>query len=475
MKKWLLLLLVISLARGAQAQAARTLPQLQEYEGQYEYLNRTTLRVAASPRELLLYALIGEARYKLSAIGADIFRNPTNDTVRFQRDARGRVVSYSVHHQTFRLLNRDVVFPARMWVPRLVDAAHPFAYRYTPPPKTTDGLPVGTLPPSGLDPALLAAMTTKIVDGTYPNIHSVLIIKDGRLVFEEYFYEYSRESLHPLRSATKSFVSALTGIAIEQGIIKSVQAPVVPFFPEYTLKNNSATKQQITIENLLTNQSGLDCDIANEHSEGNETTMDYSRDWVKFTLDLPMSEQPGGKGMYCSGNPITVGRIIERQARMPLVDFARKNLFAPLGITKFDWRFRPDSTSAETYCQLSLRPRDMAKFGLLYLNNGQWQGRQVVSAAWVTTSLAKHSVVQNVGYGYLWWLKYLDVNGTRYYGAMAQGNGGQRISVWPQQKLVVVVTGGNYNQQSPSDELIGRYVLAAFNQAPGSAGKKPAR
>src|SRR5205823_232324 len=112
---------------------------------------------------------------------------------------------------------------------------------------------------------------------------------DGRLVFEEYFYEYNQQRLHQLRSATKSFISALTGIAIDKGLIKSVHEPVLPFFPEYQVSNNSDTKRAITIAHLLANQSGLDCDITNAHAVGTETQMDYSADWVKYTLDLPMS------------------------------------------------------------------------------------------------------------------------------------------------------------------------------------------
>ena len=153
----------------------------------------------------------------------------------------------------------------------------------------------------------------------------------GLFVFEEYFYEYTKDSLQELRSASKSFVSALTGIAIEKGFIKTKNETVLSYFPEYNFKNNSETKKRITIENLLTNQSGLDCDLSNPKSEGNETTMSNTGDWVKFTLDLPMIDTPGGKGMYCSGNPITLGRIIEKTTKQPLPEFARKNLFSPLG------------------------------------------------------------------------------------------------------------------------------------------------
>lgn len=196
-------------------------------------------------------------------------------------------------------------------------------------------------------------MMQKIVDGKYPNVHSILIVKDGKLVFEEYFYEHHKNKPHELRSATKSFISALTGIAIDKGFIKSKNESVLSYFPEYTIENNSDAKKKITIENLLTNQSGLDCDVSNPKSVGNETTMNNTDDWVKFTLDLPMSDSAGGKGMYCSGNPITLGRIIEKTTKQTVPEFAKQNLFNPLGIKNYVWNFKPDESSVETFARVS--------------------------------------------------------------------------------------------------------------------------
>jgi CubicO group peptidase (beta-lactamase class C family) len=113
---------------------------------------------------------------------------------------------------------------------------------------------------------------------------------------------------------------------------------------------------------------------------------------------------------------------------------------------------------------LNLRPRDLAKFGLLFLNKGNWNGRQIISADWCAQSLKKHSIIQGVDYGYQWWIKYLDADGVRYYGKAAQGNGGQKIFIWEQQNMVTVLTGGNYNVQSPSDVVIRKYILRAFNK-----------
>jgi CubicO group peptidase (beta-lactamase class C family) len=437
--------------------------QLKTYEGLYEYTNHTTLKIAASPRDTLLYAIINESRYKLRTLNNDLFADMTNNEVRFLRDASNEVAGYVVNKDTFKLLSKNVFFPAAMWYARLTTAGN-FNYTWKQPGNDKGGLPTGSIEKSGLNTLLLAQMMRKIVDGTYPNVHSVLIIKDGRLVFEEYFYEYDKNSLHELRSATKSFVSALTGIAIDKGFIAGTNKTVLSYFPEYSLSNLSAEKKRITIENLLTNQSGLDCDVANDQSVGNETTMSNSNDWVKFTLDLPMVDTPGGRGMYCSGNPITLGRIIEKATKQSLPQFAKANLFEPLGITNFKWHFKPDKSSSETFCQLYLRSRDMAKFGLLYLNGGNLNGKQILSPNWVKESLTKHSAIQNVDYGYLWWIKYLDADGVRYFGKAAQGNGGQKIYIWPGLNMVTVITGGSFNVQSPSDEIIAKYILPSFNK-----------
>jgi CubicO group peptidase (beta-lactamase class C family) len=462
-KKYVLLLFLLSVYCGYSQQKFKiTYEQLKEYEGIYEYQNNTTLQIAASPKDTILYAIINESKYALKPSEKDIFLNMSKEKVTFLRNNASAITGYTSQEKTFNLINKKVVFPKEMWYPRL--NSKDFKYSYQPPKKDLDGLLTGTLDNTGLDKALLNEMMQKIVDGTYANVHSVLIIKDGKLVFEEYFYEYNKTKLHEMRSATKSIISALTGIAIDKGYIKSKTETVLSYFPEYTFKNLTDDKRRITIENLLTNQSGLDCDVSNPKSEGNETAMNNSDDWIQFTLDLPMIDVPDGRGMYCSGNPITLGRIVEKATKMTLPDFAKQTLFKDIGIKNFKWNFKPDASSSETFCQVYLTPRDMAKFGLLYLNKGMWADKQVISKNWIEESLAKHSVIQGVNYGYLWWLKYLEVYGTRFFGKAAQGNGGQKIYIWEDQNMVTVITGGNYNSQSPSDELIQKYILPAFKK-----------
>ncbi len=436
---------------------------LKQYEGIYKVDQYTLSSMAASPADTILYEIVHQSRYALKSIGPDLFQGGFGAKIFFCRDRSGKVTGYLFNNDTVKLLSINVSFPLTMWYPRL-KTAKDFVYKYEEPKNNNDGLQTGNAAQSGLDTSLLAIMMHKIIDGEYNNVHSVLIIKDGKLVFEQYFYQYTADSVQEMRSATKSIVSALTGIAINKGFIKSKDEPVLSYFPEYTLENMSADKKRITIADMLSQQTGLDCDISNEKSVGNETTMDYSDDWVKFTLNLPMVDTPGGRGMYCSGNPVTIGSIIEKTTKQHLPDFAKQNLFAPLGITNYHWHFKPDRSNEEDYCQVYLTPREMAKFGLMYLDNGVWKGKQIVPADWVKESFAKHSVVQGVDYGYLWWLKYLDADGVRYYSKTAQGNGGQKIYILPDQNLVVVMTGGNYNSQSPSNEMMAKYILPSFNK-----------
>ncbi len=452
---------------GTQAAAQGYKPdygQLKAYEGLYKYYNHTTLKIAVSPRDTTFYAIVNQGRYILKPQAKDVFLTAAKETVTFLRDAAGVVNAYVTNKDTFKLISRDVHFPAQMWYPRMVADPKSFAYQYKKPGQLNDGLATAALTGTGLDAQLLATMMHRLVAGDYPNVHSILILKDNKLVFEEYFYEYTRDSLQEMRSASKSVISALAGIAIHQGLIKSVHERLADLLPEYHFANPSPLKDRITLQDLLDNQSGVNYDEAWDKSIGNETDMGFSNDWVKYTFDLPMIDTPGIRGRYNSGNPITVGWLIEKYAKMPMYDFAAKNLFGPLGVTDFKWNFKPDRSNADNFCQVMLSPRDMAKFGLLYLNNGLWQGKQVIPVKWVAESTAKHSVVQGVDYGYLWWLKYLDAGNVRYHGFAAQGNGGQKIYVFRDLNLIVVTTGGNFNSQSPADELIKTYILPAFNK-----------
>jgi CubicO group peptidase (beta-lactamase class C family) len=459
----LLFLYILTLPFTALAQNRYpvTYDQLKEYEGIYSYLDSSNLQIAASPRDTLLYAVIHDSKYPLRPFGRDIFLNNADQLVEFMRGRRNRINGYRVNGQMFKLIKKQHADEG-MFYARIPSRNNRYVYKKTLRPKLNDGLEIGSIKGAGLDKDRIEEMVARIADGTFRDVHSVLIVQDNKLSVEEYFYEYDRNTLHQMRSATKSVISALVGIAISKGLIKSVDDTVLSYFPEYTIENPSPLKDGITIKHLLTNQAGFDCDIKNDSSAGNETVMGQSADWVKFTLDLPMLDTPGTNGRYCSGGPIVLGRIIEKVSGKPLADFAYENLFRPLGIAKYRWDFKPDRSSAETFCQLYLRPRDMIKFGMLYLNNGMWKGNQIIPQLWVSESLEKHSVVNDTEYGYLWWRQYLNAGGQRRDGIAAKGNGGQRIYLFPQYNMIAVITGGSFNVDSSSDLLLATYILPSF-------------
>ncbi len=469
-----LLLMPLATASFAQTTGTARYRQLQEYEGIYEYANPAEVQLVVSPKDTVLVAILGESRYPLRFVKKDVFENAGGQEVRFVRTAAQEIAGFKEPatnaDRVFKRLSKATTITPASWYPRPPAPGGSFRYRYASPQDRRDGLAVGTLEGTGLDPARLARMVEEIVAETHPGVHSVLIVKDGKLVLEEYFYGYDADGLHQLRSATKSFVSALVGIAIDQKIIPGPHAPVLTYFPEYQLQHDAEAKKRITLENLLTNQSGLACNDHDDQSPGNENKMVRAGDWVKFTLDLPFAGEPGGPARYCSGGVITLGRIVEKASGQGLYDFAKRHLFDPLGVKSFRWDFKPDPSQAESFCQLYLTPRDMAKFGLLYLQGGKWGGRQLISPQWVEASLAAHTTLNGTEYGYLWWRQWLNAAGTRYDGVTAKGNGGQRIYLWPSLNMVTVITGGNFNTQSPSDKLLIEYVLPAFN---GTRGPRP--
>ncbi|MHB8206913.1 serine hydrolase domain-containing protein [Mucilaginibacter sp.] len=440
---------------------------IKAYEGLYQYENHKTLQMAASPVDTMLYAMIGTSMYKLRPYSKDVFLNGGNNQVQFIRD-KGKIIGYKQQGDkpdtVYKLITPKVTFSDKIWYARQLNGRK-FAYQYKIPKQKDDGLKTGSIVNSGLDTSLIHTLINRIVDNTYPGIHSILIIKNGKLVLEEYFYEYDAEKLQELRSATKSFSSALVGIAINKGLITNLNTPMLTYLPEYHPENPDPRKNQITIKNLLTQQSGFACYDYDPKSPGNESKMYPTNDWIKFMLDLPMAGNPGEAASYCSGNIQLLDKIIENVSHQSLHDFAQQNLFNQLGITHFVWNYAPNKNHEDDYGQVCLTPRDMAKFGLLYLNAGIWNNKQVVPKEYAMQSLSKQSVVDGINYGYLWWCEDLTApNGVKYRGIAAKGNGGQRIFIWPDENMIAVVTAGNYNTQSTANKLLIECVLGGLKK-----------
>jgi CubicO group peptidase (beta-lactamase class C family) len=350
---------------------------------------------------------------------------------------------------------------------------------YHVPEQADDGWQTASLDQVGLDQEKLDEAVACIEDGTYENVHAVLIVKDGKLVFERYFAGYTwdydgdqfrgeritfdADTTHNLASVTKSFTSALIGIAIDQGSIPGVDEKVFAFFPAYDYLSDER-KNEITLKDLLTMSSGLDW------NEGEYSYSDTRNDLiqlflvpdpVEYVLAKPVVDAPGTHWYYNGGGTNVLGEVIRQATGLRMDAFAAEHLFAPLGITNYEWEhINPDVIHASG--NLRLRPRDMAKFGYLFLNGGVWDGRQIITRGWIEESTQEHvSLSHREGYGYQWWLKTYDSKSGPVDAFYAAGWGGQKIILFPKLDMAVVFTGGNYVSPDPTDEIVDRFILPA--------------
>ncbi len=335
----------------------------------------------------------------------------------------------------------------------------------------------------GMDSGLLADMVSAIQTGG-KRVDSITIIRNGYKVNETYFYPYQKGMLHALNSCTKSFVSALTGIAIGEGSIKSADEKVTGYFPELNIANLDERKQKLRIRDLLSMTSGLDWQFTNDAST---KEMDKSPNFTKYTLDLPMKEEPGQTFLYANGALHAAAAILMKATGKTPEAYAAEKL-EPLGIRDLYWGKSPEGVNRGD-AGLFLRPDDMAKLGYLYLNKGKWGGRQLVPERWVEASTRTQAKPDwgdmFPGYGYGWWIP-------RFGGYTAMGNGSNFIFVLPEYSLVAVFTGGIYVNEDmfyPA-ELVERFIIpavksgtplpanttgaAALKQAVQTAGEAPA-
>ncbi len=445
--------------------------RLSDYVGTYLDEPGHTLEIVAGDD---LFAVQDEAKYRLRSSGVDEFITGAGQKIPFRRDVNGKVTGYEESGKFHPRVSLTVApESAALAHPRPPGQDSPLDYRYHVPADLDDGIVVGNIAESDLGEATAKAIVGGVLDGTYKDVHSILLYQHGQLVMEEYFYGYSVQRPHQLRSATKSVVSALAGIAIDRGALPGADEPVLPHMSYTSYANPDPRKAAMTLGNFLSMSSGLDCNDHSSTSPGRETVIDDTPDWVKATLDLPMINQPGSRGYYCSGGVAVVGRMTENAVHMPLPEFAQANLFRPLGISRADWVWNYNLTNAnKEFSQIHLRSRDMLKFGMLFANGGRWQGRQVISSSWVRASLAEQSHVDNTSYGYFWWRPWLNVdtaNGRQRLDlTAAQGNGGQKIYLLPQYDLVAVFTAGAYNTESaPPNKIMAEVILPALISAYG--------
>jgi CubicO group peptidase (beta-lactamase class C family) len=296
----------------------------------------------------------------------------------------------------------------------------------------TEGWRVSAPEAQGVDSLPLANMLAEIEAQDYA-IDSVSVVRHGYLVLDAYVHPYGPGQPHEIRSCTKSVVSALIGIAIQEGAVEGVDQPLLDLFPGRTAAYRDARKEAIVLEHVLTMSSGLMCRDSYLYRWRGLTDMRRSADWVQYMLDLPMAEAPGTHFEYCNGGSFLLSAILQEATGQTALEYAGEHLFGPLGIADVTWPANPQGISIG-WGEMRMRPHDMLKIGYLYLNEGRWEDQQIVPAGWVAGSTRKHidGTLQD-GYGYQWW-----VAGGGVY--MALGYGGQYILVAPDLDMVVVLT-----------------------------------
>ncbi len=357
-------------------------------------------------------------------------------------------------------------------------------YRYSIPPEEDDGYVTGNADNFAFDVDLLTDLMNNIASGIYTDLHSVLIYREGTLVFEEYFrghvfdytasdykgsaVNYNRNTVQNTHSATKSVCSALIGIAIEQGYIGSVDERVSLYLTEFAAFF-SGGKEEMTIRHFLTMSSGLqwnEMDVA-VSNEQDVSIFNMSNDPIGYLLGKALLHAPGTTYYYNGGGVDLLGEILRIATGMNVDTFAGQNLFGPIGVSNYQFQTLYPSGIIATHGDIYIRPRDMMKFGVLFLNNGVWNGNRILSEEWVNSSWedyifpTTHSTLAD-GYGYLWWLQSYNVNSLVIESFSARGWGENEIHIFPEQDMVVVFSGSNYTGRYQPPEILRDYILPAL-------------
>jgi CubicO group peptidase (beta-lactamase class C family) len=286
----------------------------------------------------------------------------------------------------------------------------------------------------GFDSAALAQVIEQIDEQDLP-IDSVQVVRNSVLILDAYFYPYLGDRKHDVASVTKSVTSTLVGIAVDRGLLTLDQG-LLASFPELAPPPSSDGKADIDLHDLLTMTSGLDCGLSPGEPELYETLQ--SDNFVKYALELPMAAPPGTQWAYCSPGSHLMSAMVAKASETSTLDFAKKNLFGPLGITDVIWPADPQGVTFG-WGDLQLHPLDMARIGQLFLNEGAWSGAQIVSKDWVEQASKSFILTDDgeTGYGYQWWVLAGAFEGVYE----ARGRSGQAITVWSDKDVVAVFTG----------------------------------
>jgi len=323
-----------------------------------------------------------------------------------------------------------------------------------------------------LDQQKLQELNEVINNGVYGDIHSLIILRNDKIVFENYYSNYQRDDLHQVGSITQSIVSTLVGTAMLENINLSLDAKIIDLLPEYSQYFvDIPQKDQIEIRHLLANNSGLWWDewtYPFGSEENDAYVMSISDDWIRNVLSTPMIREPGFEFNYNSGNGILMAPILQQITGKELEQYAKEKLFEPLEIADWKWEKIPGEYVNASW-GLHMRPIDLAKIGYLFLRNGVWNENIIFDENWRNRSTRNRSNVSNYyNYGYFWWrftyladvVQRINTNDVFF----AWGDGGQFLFVIPHQEMVVVTTAGNYgNNDIMSIAMLRDYIFNSIS------------
>ncbi|MEO1259878.1 MAG: serine hydrolase [Bacteroidota bacterium] len=326
-------------------------------------------------------------------------------------------------------------------------------------------IPNGSLEEAGLNQDTIQHLMQLLNETKYRDFRGMVVIKDNKLVVEEYFNTFWRANILDIRSAGKSITALLLGIAIDQGLIKDVEQPVYDFFPKYKL-NNPPTEAHlgIKIKHLLMMSSGMDADSDDSNSPGNAGQWMGGDDWVGYALNVPMKFESGTRWVYNDICAVLTGAIIQEVSGKKLSEFAEEHLFDPLGIEEYYWYTGPKELTGGAG-NLYFSAYDFAKFGLLVLNKGKYNGEQIVSEKWIGKMTQKWidmpADYTASHYGFFWYIAEIEINGKMCEYFFASGNGGNYIFVVPDHDLAVALTSSAYGpgHGHGRSRAIFRYIL----------------
>ena len=312
-------------------------------------------------------------------------------------------------------------------------------------------LPTFTLEEAGFKKDSIDNIINLIHETPHKDLRGLIVIKDGHIVIEEYFNTFWRNSIHDIRSAGKSVTALLLGIAIKEGLIKSLEQDVYSLFSK--IKNPSINKdyKKIKLKHLLDMSSGLDADSDNPSSIGQAGNWIAKDDWKEYLLNVPLISSPGETFVYADINPLLIGLAIEEASGMSLKDYAKEKLFAPLGIQQYYW-YTNGANQTGAAGNLYITALDFAKLGMLIINEGQWHKQQIIDPDYINLVINSKNTAISVSwpwvdsYGMFWYKKAGVFNGKKLNYIYGSGLGGNHLIVLPKEKLVIAITSSAYGQ-----------------------------